>query len=138
MLSAHAFTRPGALAQALHTQYLVVLLVLCWWRWCYWLLVVLVLVGAGAGGGGGAGGGSARWQLPVPCRSSGLGSSVGSRHPAAPAKSCLPPRPGERRGEAVQCPFPPGHEEDHEEDLAVPMEQEGAGGAHVLREQRWR
>ena len=132
MMSAHAFTSPGALAQALHTQYLVVLLVLCWWRRCYWLLVVLVLVGAG--GAGAAGSGSARRQLPVPCRSSGLGSSVGSRHPAEPAKSCLPPRRGERRGKAVQCPFPPGHEED----LAVPTELEGAEGARVLREQRWR
>lgn len=59
-----------------------------------------------------------------------------SRLEPGSARQVLPaaaPRGEVRRGEAVQCPFLLGHEED----LAVPVGQEGAGGARVLREQRW-
>lgn len=98
-------------------------------------------VGAGGAGGpaaGGAGTGAgepsgARWQLPVPCRCSARGSAVRSLHSAVPSKSVLPPLPVERHGEAKQCLFLAGHEED----LAAPEALEGTGEGPVLQDQQW-
>ena len=153
MTSAHAFARPGALAQTLHTQYLAVLLVLCWCCWCCaggtggtgTVLVVVVLCWCWCCCTGASGavpvvlcwcchccwwwarpGGS----CPYPAAPQGLAPllAAGTRQ-RPPNPACLR---SSVRGKAVRCPFLLGHEEH----LAVPVQEEGTEAACVLRKHR--